>query len=194
MWTLAASAIVLVAVIAGVAFLIRRSKNRKRVSIIVAIALAWVLGVGFALVQLLPGLAQRLPTPFGLEGQRDVREVSLDEAKRLAAFPIFAPTRLPGRAVLESVRVQRAGRASDVVVVLTYYDSRSNSQVRVWESVASGPAISPGQANLKIMGQNARVTPTDDGTEVEWSVGLTRIEIAGELDRRALVEMAGSMR
>lgn len=191
-WVAGAAALLLVA--AALGFLIYRSSNRKKTGAIVAIAIIWVLGIGGALSQLFPGITQRLPMPFGLEGQPDVRQVTIEQAKALAAFPVYVPVYLPGRLTLESARVQHAGRSTGVVVILTYYDPRSSSQVEIWESQANGPAISTGQANMKIMGQNARVTSSARNTSIEWSIGPTRVEITGEYSRLQLEQIAKSMR
>lgn len=193
-WVWAAGAAVILVIAAGLGFLIYRSRNRKKTAAIVAISVVWVLGVGGALSQLLPGLTQRLPMPLSLEGQRDVREVTLAQAKSIAAFPIYTPTYLPGKLTSESVRIQRAGRSSGVVVILLYYDPRSSSQVEIRQSQASGEAITPGQSNLSMMGQNARVTSTAGGSMIEWSIGPTFVQVAGEYPKQQMIQLARSMR
>jgi hypothetical protein len=185
---------VLLAIVAALGFVIYRSRNRRKTGAIVAISVVWVLGVGGALSQLVPGITQRLPMPLSLEGQRDVREVTLAQAKDIAAFPIYTPTYLPGKLSSESVHVQRAGRSSGVVVILLYYDPRSSSQVEIRQSQAGSEAVSPGQSNLSIMGQNARVTSSAAGSTVEWSIGPTFVEIAGEYPREQMIQLARSMR
>lgn len=186
--------VVVVAIIAGLAFLVYRSADRKRTAAIVGVCVVWTLGVGVALAQFFPGVGQRIPVPVTLEGQRNVREVTLDQAKKVAAFPVFAPTHLPGRLKLESLRVHHAGRSTGVIVIQTYYDDRSNTQVEIWQSAANGFAVTPGQANQKIMGQDALVTVSARTTSVEWSVGTTRLEMTGDYGRREMVKVAQSMR
>lgn len=193
-WVWAIAATVVVVIAAALVYLVYRSKNRRRTGFIVALSVTWVLGLFAAFAQLFPGVAQRLPVPLGLEGQPNTRIVTLDEAKRIADFPVYSPSHLPSRFELEEIRVQRAGKSSGTVVVLIYYDHRSNSQLEVWQDRVAEPAIMPGQANLKVMGQDARIGPSPDGTSIEWSVGVTRIEITSDYARPELIKVARSMR
>lgn len=192
-WLWALAGVVVLAALAGVGYLIYTREDRKRAALVAAVCLVWAIGLGTAFSQLFPGVAQRLPLPFLIEGQPDAREVPLDRAKQIASFPIYVPSYLPSEFALESVHVQRAGKSSGTVVLLTYYDRRSNSEIQVWESEAAGPAVSPGESNLQVMGEYAKVTPSTEGTVIEWSYGTTRLELSGDFGKVELIKIARSM-
>lgn len=162
--------------------------------IVTGVALAWILGLGFAFAQFVPGVAGRLPTPFALEGQGVDREVTLHEARDSVSFHVFVPTHLPRGFRLESIKLAGAGRPSDGILTISYYDRRSGAELQVRQTHTSGPAVTPGQANLKIMGQDAEVTTTQELTAIEWSYGTTRIEMSGRYGKAAMIRIANSMR
>ncbi|RJQ53223.1 MAG: DUF4367 domain-containing protein [Actinobacteria bacterium] len=186
-----AAAVGAVALVA-LAYLIYRSKDRKRAALIVGLALAWVFGLGFAFAQFVPGTSQILPVPFALEGESSERVMTLAEAREAVSFPILAPSYLPSEFRLENVRVTQA-RGAAALVILSYYDDRTNSELKIWERRSRGPAVRLGESNLTIGGSYAKLTVSGDRTAIVWTEGQTTIELSGEYGKNEMIKTARSM-
>ncbi len=190
------------AIIGVVGYLVYRSKNRRKAGLVVGIALAWSLGLGFAFAQLVPGLPQKLSLPIGLEGQSVPRTMTLEDAQRRVPFPILVPTYLPLRAdrqgssvtdfQLESVRLEQGVPGGDATVVLTYFADRSSSEMQIRERAASD-LVGLGEANLKIGEYNAKVTTDGNRTMVVWGTGETWVEMSAEYGKIEIIKTARSM-